>query len=465
MIPQELYSFLAHGVLDWPIWKIVVATLVLTHITIAGVTIYLHRCQAHRALDVHPVVSHFFRAWLWFTTGMQTGEWAAIHRKHHAKVETPDDPHSPQTRGIRKVLFQGAELYMAEADNAETIEKYGRGTPDDWLERNVYSKFTWHGVGLMLVIDWVLFGIGIGTTVWAVQMLWIPVLAAGVINGIGHFSGYRTYDSPDASRNIVPWGILIGGEELHNNHHTFATSAKLSSRWYEFDIGWMYIRIMETFGLATVKKVAPKPRFAHPRPHVDLENLQAVIAHRYDVMAKFAKSFKRAHREEVARLKVGVIGGSRTAELARVKTARRWLHKDVSTLSAVDRVKVEGALAESPVLAKIHAMRTSWSPSGIAPARPASSCARSCRTGASGPRKVACAPCRSSACGCVATPDVLPVLAEGPLSAGLLFREREGMNANASALSALVTIRARSSRRPPASPDRPRKKGPLMRAV
>ena len=361
MIPQELYSFLAYGVLDWPIWKIVVATLVLTHITIAGVTIYLHRCQAHRALDVHPVVSHFFRAWLWFTTGMQTGEWAAIHRKHHAKVETPDDPHSPQTRGIRKVLLQGAELYMEEADNDETIEKYGRGTPDDWLERNVYSKFTWHGVGIMLVIDWVLFGIGIGTTVWAIQMLWIPVLAAGVINGVGHFSGYRNYDSPDASRNIVPWGILIGGEELHNNHHTFATSAKLSSRWYEFDIGWFYIRTLAALKLATVKKVAPKPRFERPRANVDLENLHAVIAHRYDVMAKYAKSFKAAYREEVARLKTRRIDGIATTELTRVKVARRWLHKDVNKLSAAHRGKVEGALAESPMLAKIHTMRSELS--------------------------------------------------------------------------------------------------------
>ncbi len=351
MIPPDVLSFLTYGMLAWPIWKIVVATLVLTHITIAGVTIYLHRCQAHRALDLHPAVAHVFRFWLWLTTGMQTGEWAAIHRKHHAKCETADDPHSPQVKGIRKVLFQGAELYMAEADNDETIDKYGRGTPDDWLERNVYSKFVWHGVGLMLVVDWLLFGVGFGSTVWAVQMLWIPFWAAGVINGIGHFSGYRNYDCADASRNIVPWGILIGGEELHNNHHTFATSAKLSSRWYEFDIGWMYIRILSALRLATVKKVAPKPRFeAKPRAVVDLENLQAVIAHRYDVMAKYAKSFKRAAREEVALLQDG-------GHASTVVTARRWLHKDVAKLSPARRVEVEGALAESPRLAKLHEMR------------------------------------------------------------------------------------------------------------
>ncbi len=254
--------------------------------------------------------------------------------------------------GIRKVLLQGAELYMVEADNDETIEKYGRGTPDDWVERNVYSKFVWHGVGLMLIVDWLLFGIGVGTVVWAVQMLWIPFWAAGVINGVGHFSGYRNYECADASRNIVPWGILIGGEELHNNHHTFATSAKLSSRWYEFDIGWMYIRILSALKLATVKKVAPKPRFEKkPRAVVDLENLHAVIAHRYDVMAKYAKSFKRAAREEVALLQDG-------HETSTVLTARRWLHKDVEKLSPAKRVKVEGALAANPRLAKLHEMRT-----------------------------------------------------------------------------------------------------------
>ena len=358
MIPPEVLSFLSHGLLDWPIWKIVVATLVMTHVTIAGVTIYLHRSQAHRALDLHPVVAHFFRFWLWVSTGMQTREWAAIHRKHHAKCETAEDPHSPQVKGIRKVLFEGAELYMHEADNDETLEKYGRGTPEDWVEHNVYSRFVWHGVGLMLVADWILFGAGYGTTVWAVQMLWIPVLAAGVINGVGHFSGYRNYDCADASRNIVPWGILIGGEELHNNHHTYATSAKLSSRWYEFDIGWMYIRILSALKLATVKKVAPKPRFAAPRPHVDLDNLQAVIAHRYDVMAKYAKSLKRAYREEVALLKSQSGTSAAADDLKRVRTARRWLHKDAAKLSPIHRVKVEGALAESPRLAKIHQMRS-----------------------------------------------------------------------------------------------------------
>jgi fatty-acid desaturase len=244
----DFLGFLAHGLMPLPWWGYVVVALVFTHVTIACVTIFLHRAQAHRALDLHPAVSHFFRFWLWLTTGMVTKEWVAIHRKHHARVETPDDPHSPQTRGIGTVFWRGSELYRAEAKVADTIEKYGRGTPDDWIERNVYSRHSWQGVGLMLMVNFMLFG-ALGVTIWAVQMLWIPVTAAGVINGIGHYWGYRNFASADASKNIVPWGILIGGEELHNNHHAYGTSAKLSSRWYEFDLGWA---------------VHPHPRRARP---------------------------------------------------------------------------------------------------------------------------------------------------------------------------------------------------------
>ena len=228
------------------------------------------------------MVAHFFRFWLWLTTGMVTKEWVAIHRKHHAKVETADDPHSPQTRGIKTVLLRGAELYRDEAKNTETLAKYGHGTPDDWIERNLYTRFSWQGVGVMLVIDLALFG-PIGATIWAVQMLWIPVTAAGIINGIGHYWGYRNFACTDASTNIVPWGIIIGGEELHNNHHAYGTSAKLSSRWYEFDIGWMYIRMLETLKLATVRKVAPQIRFDRAKAVPDLATLQAIITHRYAV--------------------------------------------------------------------------------------------------------------------------------------------------------------------------------------
>ena len=358
MIPDAVLNFLAHGVLDWPVWKVVVAALVMTHVTIAAVTIYLHRCQAHRALDLHPLPAHIFRLWLWLSTGMLTKEWAAIHRKHHAKCETPDDPHSPQTRGIKTVFWKGAELYRAEAKNMETMERFGHGTPDDWVENRVYTRFPWQGVGLMLVINWALFGIGLGSTVWAVQMAWIPIWAAGVVNGIGHYWGYRNFNCEDASTNISPWGILIGGEELHNNHHTYPTSAKLSNKWYEFDIGWMYIRILSAFGLATVKKVAPKPQFVEaPRPEVDQATLQAVIAHRYDIMAKYAKSLAHVYAEEVGKLRAASADRLNAVKLARIEMARKSLNKDAEQLTDADRVAVNEALAQSQALAKIYEMR------------------------------------------------------------------------------------------------------------
>jgi stearoyl-CoA desaturase (delta-9 desaturase) len=281
------------GVFDLPWWGYVIVALALTHVTIVAVTVFLHRHQSHRALDLHPAVSHFFRLWLWLTTGMVTREWAAIHRKHHAKVETPEDPHSPQVLGINRVLWGGVLLYVKETRNRATIERYGHGTPDDWLERRVYSRHMKLGLTLMALIDLILFGIVPGTLIFLTQIAWIPFWAAGVINGIGHYWGYRNWSTPDASTNIVPWGILIGGEELHNNHHAFTTSARLSSKWYEFDIGWMYIRMLEALGLAKVKRVAPIPQFIAPQAIPGLQTLQAVLTHRYDVLAKYAKSLKR----------------------------------------------------------------------------------------------------------------------------------------------------------------------------
>src|SRR5215212_693088 len=275
----DFLSLAASGLMPLPWWGYVVVALVFTHITIACVTIFLHRSQAHRALDLHPSVSHFFRFWLWLTTGMVTKEWVAIHRKHHAKAETPDDPHSPQTRGINKVFWQGSELYRAEAKNQETLDKYGQGTPDDWLERNLYTPYSWQGVGVMMAVNLMLFG-PIGLTIWAIQMIWIPITAAGIINGIGHYWGYRNFGCADASKNIVPWGIVIGGEELHNNHHAFGSSAKLSSTWYEFDIGWMYIRILQILHLAKVRKVAPRLKLDPAKTAADLGTLHAVIANR-----------------------------------------------------------------------------------------------------------------------------------------------------------------------------------------
>jgi stearoyl-CoA desaturase (delta-9 desaturase) len=328
------------GWFDLPWWGIALVALASTHVTIAAVTIYLHRCQAHRALELHPLVSHFFRFWLWLTTGQVTKEWAAIHRKHHAKVETVDDPHSPQVYGINRVLFGGVFLYVKESYNRETLERYGHGTPDDWIERHLYTPRSFFGVFVLLGLELAAFGLVPGALIWMVQMAWIPFWAAGVINGVGHYFGYRNYDVADASTNIVPWGILIGGEELHNNHHAFAASAKLSSKWYEFDIGWFYICCLRALGLATVKKVAPKPRFAEPRA-VDLDTLHAVIAHRYDVLARYAKSFKQTYAHELERL-------------------RRWSPRDAEVLGSLRRALLRGqALAGAETHKLAEALKNS----------------------------------------------------------------------------------------------------------
>jgi stearoyl-CoA desaturase (delta-9 desaturase) len=342
---NSLLDFLAHGLLRFSWWQLVVYTLVATHITIIGVTVYLHRCQAHRALDLHPAVSHFFRFWLWMTTGMLTGQWAAIHRKHHAKCETEEDPHSPQTRGIWKVLLEGAELYRTEAKNEETMRKFSHGTPNDWMERNVYTKYPILGVSLMMVLNVALFGL-VGLTVWAVQMIWIPFWAAGVVNGLAHFWGYRNFNSADASTNIFPWGILIGGEELHNNHHTYATSAKLSNKWYEFDIGWMYIRIMSAFRLAKVKKIAPTPRLTTGKLVLDQDTLQAVLANRYEVMARYGKALKRAYRQELAHLKE--VGAREKYQVMR--GARSWFHKEEAGLDEPQKRQLPQIFANSQKL-------------------------------------------------------------------------------------------------------------------
>jgi stearoyl-CoA desaturase (Delta-9 desaturase) len=339
------------GLLDLPWWGLVLVALGLTHITIASVTIFLHRHQAHRALDLHPVVSHFFRFWLWLTTGMVTKEWAAIHRKHHAKCETAEDPHSPQVLGINRVLWLGVFLYVKESHNRETLERYGHGTPDDWMERNVYARHSVLGLTLMGLANVALFGIVPGLLILATQIVWIPFWAAGVINGIGHYFGYRNFDVGDASKNIVPLGILIGGEELHNNHHAYATSAKLSAKWYEFDIGWMYIRILEALGLATVKKVAPTPRFEPAKTMCDYDTLQAVIANRYDVLASYAKAVKRTWHEEVERLQHW---SPRDAEL--LKSLKRALVR-IGYGAETDRAKVAEALKPSRPLQVAVSMR------------------------------------------------------------------------------------------------------------
>jgi stearoyl-CoA desaturase (delta-9 desaturase) len=316
------------GLLNLPWWGDIIACLILVQITIAGVTIYLHRCQAHRALDLHPIVSHFFRFWLWMTTGMITKEWAAIHRKHHAKCETEEDPHSPRIHGINKILFAGVVLYVRESHKKDVMEKYGHSTPTDWMERNVYTPMNKWGIMLLAALDIWLFGLVPGALIYGIQLGWIPFWAAGVINGVGHYFGYRNFQTDDDSTNIVPWAVWIGGEELHNNHHAYPTSAKFSLRWYEFDLGWMYVKILESMGLATVRKQAPKVKLDPSKWEVDAATLQAVIQHRFDVMANYAKSIKRTSKLEIAALQAK--GHDSTPMVA----MRKWLHRDRAVIPA-----------------------------------------------------------------------------------------------------------------------------------
>ncbi len=347
---SSVLGWLAHGLWHLAWWQIVLFTLAITHVTMVSVTVFLHRHQAHRALDLHPIASHFFRFWLWLTTGQVTKEWASIHRKHHAKCEQPEDPHSPHVYGIKTVLLQGYELYRAEALKPETLARYGHGTPADWLERNLYSRFSWWGVLLMLIIDLVLFGAA-GLTVWAVQMAWTPVMAAGIINGAAHYWGYRNFEAPDASTNISPWGILIAGEELHNNHHTYPTSAKLSVKPYEFDIGWVYIRLLQKLRLATVKKTPPKLAFGEVRAVADENTLEALISNRYEIMAAYAKDMRRTFKIELQSMK------ARSADAGVIKAAQRWLHRDTEKVPAAAVAQLVLARAASPVLDKMVLMR------------------------------------------------------------------------------------------------------------
>jgi len=336
---------LFNGLLDLSWWQLVLITLALTHVTIAAVTIFLHRAQAHRALDLHPAVSHFFRLWLWLTTGMVTAEWVAIHRRHHARCETPDDPHSPQVLGLRKVLWEGAELYQQAAADPALVARYSHGTPDDWLERRVYSRYRWQGPGVMLITDFLLFGAA-GVAIWAIQMVWIPFWAAGVINGIGHYWGYRNFESPDAATNISPWGILIGGEELHNNHHAFPSSARLSNRWWELDIGWLYIRVLEILRLAKVRRVAPRPHLAAGKTMVDLDTLKAVITNRMHVAARYASDvIWPVSRKELC--------GEDAACRRVYRQTRKLLLRDESHLDETSRQRLARLLERSPTLATV----------------------------------------------------------------------------------------------------------------
>lgn len=338
------------GLLNLSWWQLILVTLGLTHITIVSVTVFLHRAQAHRALTLHPLVSHFFRLWLWLTTGMVTREWVAIHRYHHARCETEEDPHSPQVLGIDKVMWQGAELYRAASGRREMVDRYSHGTPDDWLERHVYHRRSL-GIIIMLLIDVLLFGI-LGVAVWAVQMIWIPFWAAGVINGLGHYWGYRNFASPDAATNISPWGILIGGEELHNNHHAFPSSAKLSAKWWEFDIGWMYIRLLSFARLARVRRVALKPLIDASKVNIDMDTVKAVVVHRMHVLANYARDVVKPVTEaEICRSE------QHCKKLAR--QARRLLNTDEDRLDTAARARLNEILEKSQVLATVHQYRES----------------------------------------------------------------------------------------------------------
>jgi stearoyl-CoA desaturase (delta-9 desaturase) len=338
-----------YGILNLPWWGFIVAALILTQITIVSVTVFLHRCQAHRAVELHPIASHFFRFWLWMTTGMETKHWTAIHRKHHAKVETAEDPHSPQVKGLGKVFLEGAELYRKESRNQETMDRYGEGTPDDWMERNVYTAHSALGIMIMLGIDLVLFGLP-GLTIWAVQMAWIPFWAAGFINGVGHYVGYRNFESPDASRNIVPWALIVGGEELHNNHHTYATSAKFSVKWWEVDVGWGVIRTMQMLGLAKPKRVAPRPKLAPGKTSVDIDTLKAILTNRFQVMARYSKDvILPVLREE--RRRAGEAG---SALLSRMRSS---LIRDTTLMGVNDQQKLVKVLEDYRSLNVVYQFR------------------------------------------------------------------------------------------------------------
>jgi stearoyl-CoA desaturase (delta-9 desaturase) len=351
---ETVLSYLAHGLTQASVWEVVVYTLIVTHITIVSVTIFLHRSQAHRGLDIHPALAHFFRFWLWLTTGMVTKEWVSIHRKHHARCEREGDPHSPMLFGIGRVMFRGAELYREESRNAETTAKFGHGTPNDWVERNIYTKHSATGILIMLGINLMLFGT-LGLAVWAIQMAWIPFWAAGVVNGIGHYWGYRNFASPDTSTNVSPWGIIIGGEELHNNHHAYGSSAKFSSKWYEFDIGWFYITICRGLGLIKVRKMAPKLELEpHGKKGIDLRTLQGVIAHRYEILGRYTGLMRQACFDEIKRSKQS---GSVVANTDSLVSATHWLGRGDETLAQAERDRIDHALAQTPSLSTWVHMR------------------------------------------------------------------------------------------------------------
>ncbi|NVD97666.1 fatty acid desaturase [Massilia sp. BJB1822] len=347
-------QWLAQGVLAFSWWQLLLVGLGTTHATIVSVTVYLHRCQTHRALSLSPVAAHLFRFWLWLSTGMVTREWVAVHRCHHAHCETAKDPHSPRVVGIREVLWRGAELYREATRRPMLVERYGAGAPDDWLERWIYGRYTWQGVGLLLLLELILFGAR-GLTLWACQMMWIPFLAAGVINGLGHYAGYRNYDCKEAATNIFPIGLLIGGEELHNNHHAFPTSAKFSSRWFELDVGWGYIRVLQWLRLALVRR-APHPLTPHPgQVAPTLATLRQVLGNRAELMRELTVATLSVYRAEHTALRKHLPRPS-------LAHARRLLQRAPCHLSGVQRSELAQVMAYSWPLNEMQSARRMLEP-------------------------------------------------------------------------------------------------------
>ena len=333
------------GLLQWSAWQIVAATVVLTQITIVSVTIYLHRHSAHNAIDIHPALAHFFRFWLWLTTGIITQQWTAIHRKHHAKCETEQDPHSPVQKGLAKVLWQGAELYQV-AGTPEILKRYGQRCPQDWIERHLYTHHSYLGVAIMAALNMLFFGVA-GITVWAVQMIWIPLFAAGVINGIGHYWGYRNFECTDNARNLTPWAVLIGGEELHNNHHTYPNSPKLSVKSWEFDIGWAWIRLFQALRLVKPKPVGPVVHRIPGKEKLDVETVMAIINNRFQIMAQYRKKvFKPVLRDQADQLS--------KKEFGLIRRVKKFMYREQSLIAQQDRDHLQEILVNYEILNLIH---------------------------------------------------------------------------------------------------------------
>ena len=299
-MPTSILDFLANGLagVGWLGWAIYL--LIATQLTIFSVTLYLHRSLAHRGVDFHPAIAHVFRFWTWLTTSMIAREWAAIHRRHHAKCETEEDPHSPMFKGIGTVFWRGVELYREARGMRADIEQYGKGAPDDWIERRLYTPYATLGPTVLLFASFALFGFA-GVAIWALQMAWIPFWAAGVVNGLGHWWGYRNFETTDTATNLTPWGVWIGGEELHNNHHAFPSSAKFALRKWEVDIGWVVIKGLEKVRLAKVLRVAPSLD-VRPNIHVpDTDTMKALLAHRFQAMTDYQRNVLAPALREEAR--------------------------------------------------------------------------------------------------------------------------------------------------------------------